>query len=98
MTRSRSTHPIRPGPGHLNDLALISPVFYEGELIAITANQAHHVDMGGFAPGSMPFGVTEIFQEGLQIPTVRLFRKGTAGSRPVGVDLAKRSPQDRSAG
>ena len=32
--------------------------------------------MGGFAPGSMPFGVTEIFQEGLQIPTVRLFRKG----------------------
>ena len=32
--------------------------------------------MGGFAPGSMPFGVTEIFQEGLQIPPVRLFRKG----------------------
>ena len=68
--------PYPAGPGHLNDLALISPVFYEGELIAITANQAHHVDMGGFAPGSMPFGVTEIFQEGLQIPTVRLFHKG----------------------
>ena len=68
--------PYPAGPGHLNDLALISPVFYEGELIAITANQAHHVDMGGFAPGSMPFGVTEIFQEGLQIPTVRLFRNG----------------------
>ncbi len=42
-------------------------------MIAITANQAHHVDMGGYAPGSMPFGVTEIFQEGLQIPPVRLF-------------------------
>ena len=68
--------PYPAGPGHLNDLALISPVFYEGEIIAITANQAHHVDMGGFAPGSMPFGVTEIFQEGLQIPPVRLFRKG----------------------
>ena len=68
--------PYPAGPGHLNDLALISPVFHEGELIAIAANQAHHVDMGGFAPGSMPFGVTEIFQEGLQIPTVRLFRKG----------------------
>lgn len=68
--------PYPAGPGHLNDLALISPVFFEGELIAITANQAHHVDMGGFAPGSMPFGVTEIFQEGLQIPPVRLFRKG----------------------
>ena len=68
--------PYPAGPGHLNDLCLISPVFYEGRMIAITANQAHHVDMGGFAPGSMPFGVTEIFQEGLQIPPVRLFRRG----------------------
>ena len=68
--------PYPAGPGHLNDLCLISPIFYEGRMIAITANQAHHVDMGGFAPGSMPFGVTEIFQEGLQIPPVRLFRQG----------------------
>ena len=65
--------PYPAGPGHLNDLCLISPIFHEGEMIAITANQAHHVDMGGYAPGSMPFGVTEIFQEGLQIPPVRLF-------------------------
>ena len=68
--------PYPAGPGHLNDLCLITPVFHEGELIAIGANQAHHVDMGGFAPGSMPFGVTEIFQEGLQIPPVRLFHQG----------------------
>ena len=68
--------PYPAGPGHLNDLCLISPVFYEGEMIAITANQAHHVDMGGFAPGSMPFGVREIFQEGLQIPPIKLFRSG----------------------
>ncbi|MBM3933104.1 MAG: hydantoinase B/oxoprolinase family protein [SAR202 cluster bacterium] len=68
--------PYPAGPGHLNDLALISPVFYKGRVIAITANQAHHVDMGGYAPGSMPFGVTEIFQEGLQIPPVKLFKKG----------------------
>ena len=68
--------PYPAGPGHLNDLCLISPIFHEGRMIAITANQAHHVDMGGFAPGSMPFGVTEIFQEGLQIPPIRLFRKG----------------------
>ena len=68
--------PYPGGPGHLNDLCLISPIFHEGRLVAMTANQAHHVDMGGFAPGSMPFGVTEIFQEGLQIPAVRLFRAG----------------------
>ncbi len=41
--------PYPAGPGHLNDLCLISPLFYEGRMIAITANQAHHVDMGGFA-------------------------------------------------
>ena len=68
--------PYPAGPGHLNDLCLISPIFHEGKLLAISANQAHHVDMGGFAPGSMPFGVTEIFQEGLQIPPVRLFHRG----------------------
>jgi len=68
--------PYPAGPGHLNDLCLISPIFYKGDLIAITANQAHHVDMGGFAPGSMPFGVREIYQEGLQIPPVKLFRNG----------------------
>ena len=68
--------PYPAGPGHLNDMCLISPVFYEGRIIAITANQAHHVDMGGFAPGSMPFGVTEIYQEGLQVPPILLFRDG----------------------
>jgi N-methylhydantoinase B len=68
--------PYPAGPGHLNDLCVISPVFHDGRISAITANQAHHVDMGGFAPGSMPFGVTEIYQEGLQIPPVRLFHHG----------------------
>ena len=68
--------PYPAGPGHLNDMSIISPIFYKGAIIAIAANQAHHVDMGGYAPGSMPFGVTEIYQEGLQIPPVKMFRKG----------------------
>ena len=72
--------PYPAGPGHLNDLALISPVFHEGELIAIAANQAHHVDMGGFAPGSMPFGVTEIFQEGLADSDRSAVPQGRAGA------------------
>lgn len=66
--------PYPTGPGHLNDIAVISPVFVDGALFAIVANQAHHVDVGGFAPGSMPFGVWEIYQEGLQIPPVLGFR------------------------
>ena len=67
--------PYPAGPGHLNDMSLVSPIYHEGRIIAIAANQAHHVDMGGYAPGSMPFGVTEIYQEGLQVPPVRMFRR-----------------------
>ena len=68
--------PYPAGPGHLNDVAVVCPVFWNDELVALVANQAHHVDMGGYAPGSMPFGVTEIYQEGLQIPPLKLRRAG----------------------
>ncbi len=68
--------PYPEGPGHLNDMAAISPVFYEGEVVGYVANMAHHVDMGGFAPGSMPFGVWEHYQEGLQVPPVKISKRG----------------------
>jgi len=68
--------PYPAGPGHLNDVAMVSPVFCDGQLVALVANQAHHVDVGGYAPGSMPFGVTEIYQEGLQIPPLKLRHAG----------------------
>ena len=68
--------PYPEGPGHLPDLSLVSPIFHDGRPIALAASTAHHVDMGGYAPGSMPFGVTEIYQEGLQIPPLPLVRQG----------------------
>ena len=69
--------PYPEGPGHLPDLSMISAVFDDdGRAVAIAASTAHHVDMGGFAPGSMPLGVTEIYQEGLQIPPTRMFISG----------------------
>ena len=64
--------PFPGGPAHLNDVAMVTPVFYKKKLIAWLGNQAHHVDLGGYAPGSMPCGVTEIYQEGLQIPPVKI--------------------------
>jgi N-methylhydantoinase B len=67
-------NPYPEGPGHLNDITMVSPVFVNDRLVALVANQAHHVDVGGFAPGSMPFGVTEIFQVGLQIPPIRIIK------------------------
>ena len=68
--------PYPEGPGHLPDLSMISAIHHEGRPIALAASTAHHVDMGGFAPGSMPFGVTEIYQEGIQIPPTPILRNG----------------------
>ncbi len=67
-------HPT--GPGHLNDITMVSPVYIDGKIAFLVANMAHHVDVGGYAPGSMGVGLREIYQEGLQIPPVKLVKKG----------------------
>ncbi len=61
---------------HLPDVVMITPVFLEGECVALLANLAHHVDMGGMVPGGMPTTSTEIFQEGIRIPPVKLRKRG----------------------
>jgi N-methylhydantoinase B/oxoprolinase/acetone carboxylase alpha subunit len=60
------------GGTHLNDLTLVAPCFAGGELAGWAANRAHHADLGGMAPGSIPPEATEIYQEGLRIPPVLL--------------------------
>lgn len=61
---------------HLPDICIISPFFHEGVCLGIVANLAHHVDIGGIAPGGMPTISTEIFQEGVRIPPIRIMRGG----------------------
>jgi len=61
---------------HLPDICMITPVFSEGRCLALLANLAHHVDVGGMTPGSMPTTATEIFQEGLRIPPVKIKKEG----------------------
>ncbi len=61
------------GGVHLNDFALISPVFYEGRLYGFVANIAHHVDVGGGSAGSIG-AFREVYQEGIIIPPVKLVR------------------------
>ncbi len=63
--------PFRGGT-HLNDLTLVAPCFVDGRLLGWAANRAHHADVGGMAPGSIPAEATEIYQEGLRIPPVLL--------------------------
>ena len=66
------------GGTHLPDITLVSPVSpgEAGEIIGYAVTRAHHSDVGGMRPGSMPSDSTEIFQEGVIIPPVRLVRKG----------------------
>jgi N-methylhydantoinase B/oxoprolinase/acetone carboxylase alpha subunit len=60
------------GGTHLNDVTIVAPVHRDGRLVGWVANRAHHADLGGMAPGSMPPAATEIHQEGLRIPPVVL--------------------------
>lgn len=71
-----SNDPYYGGVTHLNDMVLASPVFADGKLVAWVANIAHWNDVGGNVPGSMSSEATEIFQEGVRIPAVKLFAEG----------------------
>jgi N-methylhydantoinase B len=64
------------GGQHLLDMQFFSPVLFEGEPIAFVANIAHQLDMGGAVPGGVAGGLTEIYQEGLRVPFVKLYRRG----------------------
>ena len=64
------------GGTHLPDITLVSPVAYEAEILGYAVTRAHHSDVGGMRPGSMPSDSREIFQEGIIIPPVRLVRGG----------------------
>jgi N-methylhydantoinase B len=61
------------GGSHLPDITMVSPVYFEDKLLGYVASRAHHADVGGISPGSMPLA-REIFQEGLIIPPVKLQR------------------------
>jgi N-methylhydantoinase B/oxoprolinase/acetone carboxylase alpha subunit len=61
------------GGTHLNDITVVAPAFTDdGELVGWVANRAHHADVGGMAPGSIPPDAVDVHQEGLRIPPVLL--------------------------
>ncbi|MBV9951456.1 MAG: hydantoinase B/oxoprolinase family protein [Acidimicrobiia bacterium] len=80
------------GGTHLNDITVVAPAIDDdGHLVGWVANRAHHADLGGAAPGSIPADATEIQQEGLRIPPVKL----TPEVRAL-VLASSRTPQERS--
>jgi N-methylhydantoinase B len=68
--------PYSGGVTHLNDMILAMPVFVDDEIVAWTADIAHWNDVGGMVPGSMSTDATEIFQEGMIYPGVKLISRG----------------------
>lgn len=83
------------GGTHLPDITLVSPVFMGEILLGYVASRAHHADVGGIAPGSMPLA-REIVQEGLRIPPVRLVREGIMEADLLRLILANvRTPEER---
>lgn len=70
--------PYYGGVTHLNDIIVAMPVFAGGRIIAWTANIAHNSDVGGMAPGSLTGEATEIFQEGLRLPAIKIISKGAS--------------------
>ena len=68
--------PYNGGVTHLNDVIVVMPIFSLGERIAWSANIAHWPDLGGMAPGGISADAKEIFQEGLQLPVIKMIDQG----------------------
>ena len=84
------------GGSHLPDLTLVEVVEIDGAIGGFTAVRAHHADVGGMSPGSMPQGATELVQEGIVIPPVRLVRGGIMNEELLSLLLANvRTPAER---
>ncbi len=86
--------PFRGGT-HLPDLTLVSPLYGPAGPVFYLANRAHHSDVGGMSPGSMPLA-TEIYQEGLRLPPVRFIKGGEPDPDILRLILANvRTPAER---
>ncbi len=86
--------PYRGGT-HLPDVTMVSPVFAGGKIAFFVASRAHHADIGGMSPGSLPLS-TELYQEGLIIPPIKLMLSGWYNEGVMALLTANsRAPQER---
>ena len=90
--------PYEGGGTHLNDVVCISPIFAEGELVGFGAVRSHWIDLGGKAPFSQMSDATEIFQEGLLFPIIKLYDGGVRNDALFEVSRANVRLPDSVAG
>jgi N-methylhydantoinase B len=86
------------GIGHLPDLCVTVPVFYEGDVVAFVQAFGHHDDIGGMVPGSMPSNATSAFQEGLMVPPIKLYDAGVENEAAVRIITRNSRLPDHIAG
>jgi N-methylhydantoinase B len=87
------------GGSHLPDITIIAPIFVQSEgeqrLLGFAANRAHHADVGGMSPGSMPMA-SEIYQEGVILPPIKLWEVDRPNQVVLELILRNvRTPQER---
>src|SRR5580693_5007002 len=69
-------HPYEGGLPHVSDMAFVAPIIVGGTLVGFAGSIAHKADVGGTNPGSTSANATEIFQEGLLLPPVKIYSRG----------------------
>ncbi|RKS78507.1 N-methylhydantoinase B [Haloarcula quadrata] len=86
------------GGTHLPDITLVSTIAPNDEIVGYAVSRAHHADVGGSSPGSMPPGAQEIYEEGLRLPAVRLVDGGEPNEAVHDLIRANvRTPDEREA-
>lgn len=86
------------GGMHIPDIFIIKPIFWDDVRVGFAVATAHHLDLGGRLPGSSACDNTEIFQDGLRIPWLKLYRRGEAdGAIFALIEANIRVPTRRSA-
>ncbi|MGH2390991.1 MAG: hydantoinase B/oxoprolinase family protein, partial [Chloroflexota bacterium] len=78
-----TNEPYGGGGTHLSDVTLVTPIFSGDRLVAFAANKGHWNELGGKDPGSWTTDATEVYQEGLQFPCVKLFERGVANQAVI---------------
>lgn len=86
------------GGTHLMDVRFVKPFFYRGELFCWLANTGHWPDTGGAVPGGFSANATEVEQEGLRLPPVKLFKEGVMDDEILSIILSNIRIADQRIG
>ena len=83
------------GMGHMPDVAIVAPIFWQGDILAYTIAYSHHTDIGGRFAGGFSSQCTETFEEGLRLPIVKLYAEGRRNEGLLDTILANvRTPEE----